>query len=149
MAIEEGCAEATVSAYLSDLKSFLRYIGGGVPAESDRAAMADAALIRGWLAARRAEGANPRSIRRALTALRRYRTWRRGGADDPELARVKGPRAPASKPRPVSEADAHALLVELGRGGGEALAAEPEWVAARDVALATLLWGAGLRISEA
>lgn len=82
-------------------------------------------------------------MKRALTALRRYRKWRLGGRADPALGVVRGPRVQPSRPRPVSEAEARALIADAAEADA------PEWVARRDVALLTLLWGAGLRISEA
>lgn len=99
--------------------------------------------VRRWLAALRSEHRAARSVKRALTALRRYRAWRLGGRSDPALHAIRGPRAPKSAPRPVSKAEARALIEDAA-----ASAARP-WEAARDVALLTLLWGAGLRISEA
>lgn len=101
------------------------------------------------MAAARTEGLSNAALRRALTALRRHRRWRAeiraaetGAAAPPDraLAAIRPPRAPRPKPRPVSEADARALIAEV---------AEPGWIGLRDAALLTLLWGAGLRIGEA
>ncbi|MEL6980676.1 MAG: site-specific integrase, partial [Pseudomonadota bacterium] len=115
-----GRAAATVEAYRSDLEGVWDVIAAsrraaGAAAPSDLLAHATAAEIRGWLAARRAAGAAPRSLKRALSALRAYRRWRAlsslsdpAAAADASLGGVKGPRAPAPLPRPVTEAEARA-----------------------------------------
>ena len=104
---------------------------------------ADAQAIRAWLASLRSDARSPRSVKRALSALRRYRAWRRGGSPDPTVAKIRGPRAAPAAPRPVSKEEAKALIADAAAQSGA------DWEAARDVALLTLLWGAGLRISEA
>ena len=60
---------------------------------------------------------------------------------------VRTPRLPRNLPRPLSKADATRSLEHAASSRGETSGAE--WLAARNVALLTLLYGAGLRISEA
>jgi len=86
-----------------------------------------------------------RSISRALAAIRSFYRYleRRHGVANARLALVRGPKLKATLPRPVSEAAARNLISEAGD------AAAQEWIGARDAALMTLLYAAGLRISEA
>ena len=59
------------------------------------------------------------------------------------LPRLKGPKKPRSVPRPISPDEAVSLAEEAAEG-----AAAP-WLAARDLAVLTLLYGSGLRVAEA
>jgi len=63
-------------------------------------------------------------------------------ADGAALRVVRSPKLPHTLPRPISEEDASRTIEEAGEN------AVP-WIAARDAALLTLLYGTGLRISEA
>ncbi len=104
--------------------------------------------MRAFLAFRR-QGARPlsaRSISQALSAIRSFHRFldRRLGVPNPALELVRGPRVKPSMPRPVTEDQARGLILEADADPDQ----EP-WEAARDVALLTLLYGCGLRISEA
>jgi integrase/recombinase XerC len=106
-----------------------------------------AAEVRAYLASRRS-GARPlaaRSISQALSAIRTCHRWldRRHGIPNTALAMVRGPRLPAGVPRPVSETAARTMITHAEDGDVE------PWEAARDKAVLTLLYGCGLRISEA
>lgn len=111
---------------------------GGLPASD----------LRGYLASRR-RGERPwsaRTLGQALAAIRSFHGWldRRCAIASPELALVRGPRQPPSVPRPISEDQARGLLQET--------LADPDldpWEGARDRAVLHLLYGCGLRISEA
>ncbi len=107
-----------------------------------------AAELRAHLAERRSgdRPLNARSLSQTLAAIRSFHAFldRRCGVDAPQLALVKGPRVKSSLPRPVTEDQAIGLLQETD--ADEDLEA---WEAARDRAVLTLLYGCGLRISEA
>jgi integrase/recombinase XerC len=107
-----------------------------------------AAEVRAHLAERRS-GDHPlaaRSISQTLSAIRAFHGFldRRCATPAPQLALVRGPRVKPSLPRPVSEDQARGLMQEPDADPD----AEP-WEAARDRAVLTLLYGCGLRISEA
>lgn len=137
----------TVEAYRNDLSAFLGFLAGhlGEAPGGDALAGLGARDLRAFLAARRRDGLAAASIARNLSAIRSFYAWldRAHGLANAEIALMDGPKRPRRLPRPVSVAAAKDMI-EAG-DEGEA----PAWVAARDVAVLSLLYGAGLRISEA
>jgi integrase/recombinase XerC len=149
LAGEKRFSPRTVEAYGRDVRAFLAFLTehrGAAPALEDIAALKPGDL-RAYLARRRRgeDALSDRSIARALAAIRSFLRFleRRHGAANASLSLVRGPRLKPPPPRPLAEPDAFAVLEAAG-----ADAAEP-WIAARDVAVLTLLYGLGLRISEA
>ena len=136
---ERRYGENTLAAYAADLDDYLEHLG-------DHAAMApDRRLFRGWLAAMADRGLARTTIARRVSALRGFYRFcgRSGRMQVPDLSWLRAPRPPKSVPKPVSEADARALLAGIFRRRGT------EWAQKRDFALLMLLYGSGLRISEA
>lgn len=137
----------TVEAYTHDVGGFLQFLHQHRGEDIDLAALKDvvAGDVRGWLAIRRQDGLGPRGVARAVSALRTFYQFmeKQGWVENVSVRRVRPPKLPPSVPKPVSIAGAQALLEEAEIMGSEA------WVAARNVAILTLLYGAGLRISEA
>ncbi len=150
LANERRVSPRTIEAYLGAVSPYLSFLeqhrgealslaamGGVTPAE-----------VRAYLAHRR-DGERPlaaRSVSQALSAIRSYHGFldRRLATPNAALTLVKGPRVRPGAPRPVSEDNARGLIAEA--------AADPDrddWEALRDEAVLTLLWGCGLRISEA
>ncbi len=146
LAHERRMSPHTLAAYGHDVACFLAFLRGhrgGTPNERMLAKLAPAD-IRAFITERRADGLSSRSVRRTLSAVRsffRYLT-RQEILENPAARAVRGPRIPKSLPRPLSEDDAERTLEE-------AATHDIEWLAARDAALLTLLYGTGLRISEA
>lgn len=97
------------------------------------------------MAAERARGLSARSLARALSAVKGFIGWlaEREGLDASAVLSTRAPRYTRKLPRPLAEDSAREMLDVVGTW-----AAEP-WVAARDEAVVTLLYGCGLRISEA
>ncbi|HEX9463720.1 MAG TPA: tyrosine recombinase XerC [Alphaproteobacteria bacterium] len=147
LAVEKRCSRHTLAAYTRDLTGFLAFTGkhlGGPAALADLAALR-LADFRAWLAARRAEGLTATSNARAISTLRSFFRWldRHGLAHNAQVAALRTPKLPKTLPKPLTVPDAARVVEEIG-----ALAEEP-WIAARDTAVLTLLYGAGLRIDEA
>lgn len=145
--VEHLKSERRSSAYtIRNYGAALERFGAFAGALSDAAiAVADAALFRAYLASRRAEGIGASTLKLELSALRSFFAFmrRRRGVDNDAIASIRGPKLKERLPRPVSERDADALIEAASIGD------EASWVKARDAALFTLLYGAGLRISEA
>jgi integrase/recombinase XerC len=137
----------TVDAYAYDVGNFLSFLQQHRGEVVDLHVLKDASAadVRGWLATRREDGLGPRGVARAVSALRTFFMFlqKQGIIENLAVRRVRPPKLPPGVPKPVSVDGAQALIDEA-----EILAAEP-WVAARNVAVLTLLYGAGLRISEA
>jgi integrase/recombinase XerC len=150
LAHERRASPRTLEAYGHAGRNWIGFLErhrGGPQTLADLAGV-QAAELRAHLAERRS-GDHPlsaRSLAQALAAIRGFHRFleRRLETASPQLTLVRGPRPKATLPRPVSESQAIALLDEPG----EDVDLEP-WEAARDRAVLTLLYGCGLRISEA
>jgi integrase/recombinase XerC len=147
LAGEKRASPHTLDGYARDLAAFLVFLADHLGGEADLAALAGlkAADFRGFLAHRGDQGLARSSLARTMSTLRGFFRFldRHGLAHNPALAVVKSPRPPRSVPKPLAADEA----LEAVSTAGE-LHDEP-WLAARDVALLTLLYGCGLRLGEA
>jgi integrase/recombinase XerC len=147
LANERRLSALTVDAYERDTRQFLQFLTGhcgGPPGISDIADLRPADL-RAFLAQRRNAGAGARTLGRGLAGVRSLLRYleRRGLANAAGAAALRAPKQPKSLPKPLTAPDARRVV-----SADEQLAEEP-WIAARDAAVLTLLYGCGLRISEA
>jgi len=147
LADERRLSPETVEAYERDSRQFLQFLtghNGGPPGLPDIAALRPADL-RGFLAHRRTGGAGARTLGRCLAGIRSLLRFleRRGLANAAGATALRAPRQPKSLPKPLTASDARRVV-----SAGEQLAEVP-WIAARNAAVLTLLYGSGLRISEA
>lgn len=137
----------TVEAYEHDAVSLAGFLNGHLGGPVSMEAMRDLRLgdLRAWLAKRRSEGLTPRSIARAISAIRTFFRYaeRQGWVESPAALQLRGPKLPHTAPKPLSQTAALNLI-----GTVEMESAEP-WIAARNLAVLSLLYGAGLRIAEA
>ncbi|MBT3070186.1 tyrosine recombinase XerC [Rhodomicrobium sp. Az07] len=143
-------ADNTLEAYERDARQFLAHLAGrdARPVTLARLNALTPHDFRSFLADRRDEGAQSRSLSRTLSALRSlFRTLERTGAlQNRSILAVALPKLPPRLPKPVTEAKAKEVLDEAALDGE--LSAHP-WTGARDQAVLLLLYGSGLRISEA
>lgn len=130
----------TVRAYATTTERLLAFLQEHWGGPADVAALGGItpADLRAFLASRRSEGLGNASAARELSAVRAFLGWATG-----KTPRLSGPKVKKGVPRPIAPADVLALAEDVAED-----AAEP-WIAARDWALLLLLYGAGLRISEA
>ncbi len=147
LAHERGLAPLTGEAYARDLDRLLGWLGetlGHAPGLGDLAAL-NARSVRAFLAHRRRQGIDSRSLARALSALRTFFRWLEATnrLRNRTVQSIATPKIPHGVPKPLTVERARALVACDG------MAAELDWVAARDAAVLLLLYGAGLRISEA
>lgn len=149
LAGERRASRHTIDGYARDVQGFLVFLTEHLGAKPDAAALIalEPADLRAYLARRRSEGLTSRSLLRALAAIRNFLRFleKKGLAKTDLFAAVRAPKKPHSLPKALSVADARDLIDPAQRAGE---AREP-WVLARDAAVLALLYGAGLRISEA
>ncbi len=146
LAHERRASPHTLRAYGDDGARFLNFLHehvGGAVNERTLAKLSPAD-IRAFITLRRKEGLGGRGVQRALAAVRSFFNYlsRENIVENPAPRAIRSARVPRSLPRPLSEKDAKRTLEEAGEN-------DVEWLAARDTALLTLLYGVGLRISEA
>jgi integrase/recombinase XerC len=143
---ERGQSVATREAYERDLRQFLGFLKrhlGHAPCLGDLAKL-DAKTLRVFLANRRKSGVISRSLARSLSALRMFFKWleREEVLKNRAVMQIALPKIPHGVPKP--------LTVELAaRVVGSEARDDDGWIAARDTAVLLLLYGCGLRISEA
>lgn len=142
-----GAAETTLHAYRRDVSRYLRFLSaheGGAEGLAAVAATSQSGL-RAWMAEERNRGLSARSLARALSAVKGFTAWAadRTGRDATTVLSSRSPKFRRKLPRPLAEDSAADMLPEIGADARE------DWIAARDTAIATLLYGLGLRISEA
>ncbi|QGM45536.1 tyrosine recombinase XerC [Methylocystis heyeri] len=146
---ERRSSPLTLDAYARDVRFFLAFLTEHLGAPPDPAALKalEPADVRSFLAKRRNEGIESRSLLRALAAIRSFLRFleKKGLAKTDLFGAVRAPKRPHSLPKALTVDDARDL-VDPGTRAGEAR--EP-WILARDAAALALLYGAGLRISEA
>ncbi|MCP1199210.1 tyrosine recombinase XerC [Notoacmeibacter sp. MSK16QG-6] len=146
LAEERRVADLTLDAYERDTRQFFTFLTQyhGQPASFAVLTKLKPTDFRAFLANRRKAGTGARSLGRNLSGIRSLLTFleRQGHASSAAATAAKTPKKKRSLPKPLSISEAQ-LVVELGEQ------IEEGWIAARNAAVLTLLYGLGLRISEA
>jgi integrase/recombinase XerC len=142
----KGASDNTLDAYRRDVAEFLAFITEhkGAPqglAALERVTTSD---MRAWMARTRSTGIAARSLARKLSAVKTFFRWlaEREGFDPTAVLSTRAPKFHRKLPRPLDEDAARDMLETVQ------MQSSADWVAARDTAVLTLLYGCGLRISE-
>jgi integrase/recombinase XerC len=141
-----GAADLTINAYERDVRQFLGWLQhhlGCHPTLTHLVGL-EPRTFRAFLASRRREGVESRSLARSLSALRQWFRWleSEGAERSRAIFTVAIPKVPHGLPRPLTRDKAAELVAD-------SMAARLDWIEARDHAVLLLLYGSGLRISEA
>ncbi|MEO0764801.1 MAG: tyrosine recombinase XerC [Pseudomonadota bacterium] len=143
----KGAAQNTMIAYGRDVTEFLAFMTEHSGQTQGLGALARISTqdMRAWMARTRSGGVGPRSLARKLSAVKAFYKWlsMREGFEPTAVLSTRAPKFTKKLPRPVSEEAARDLLDIAS------LQSDKPWVGLRDTAVLTLLWGCGLRISEA
>ena len=141
----KSAADNTLSAYATDVARFTAFMAEH---SGDRQGLAPLAAIatrdmRAWMAHERSRGVS--SLARALCAVKTFFRWlaERHALEPTAVLLARAPKFERKLPRPLAEDAAHDMIKTVE------IQAQEDWIAARDVAVLTLLYGCGLRISEA
>ena len=137
----------TFSAYQRDITGFFTFLAGHLaisPTPDDLQALRPVDF-RSFLAQRRREGLTPASVARTLSAIRAFFKYLRRNdiLNNDAINAVSSPKLPKRLPRPLDEQAAKRSLVDVADFATEV------WVGDRDIAVLSLLYGCGLRMSEA
>lgn len=143
----EGRAANTIKAYGADVAGFLGFLALHRGGTEGLAVLADLTTsdLRAWMAEERGRGVSARSLARGLSAVKSFAGWlgEREGIEVSTLLQSRSPKFRRKLPRPLSVDAAERMIAGVGD------LARQDWVGARDRAVLVLLYGAGLRISEA
>ncbi|MBN8977956.1 MAG: tyrosine recombinase XerC [Rhizobiales bacterium] len=146
---ERRLSPKTHEAYARDVRQLLTFLGEhwGTTVTLKRFATLEASDVRAFMAARRADDIGSRSLMRSLAGLRSFGRFleREGRGKVGALSAIRAPKIGKSLPKPIGVTAAK-LLADADIRAGED---REQWVLARDAAVMALLYGSGLRISEA
>ncbi|MEO0675990.1 MAG: tyrosine recombinase XerC [Pseudomonadota bacterium] len=143
----KAAAPNTIASYTQDLRGFLAFMAEHKGGASGIAGLKTISItdMRAWMSHERRRGISARSLARALSAVKTFFRWLAVQEDFEPTAvlSVRAPKFQKKLPRPLPEDAARAMIDMMDTN------ASAPWIARRDVAVVTLLYGCGLRISEA
>ena len=143
----KGTAENTLTAYRTDVVEFVSFMTEYKGEAQGLAPLARITVpdMRAWMAHTRSGGASARSLARKLSAVKSFYRWlaEREGFEPTAVLSTRAPKFEKKLPRPLNVDAAKAMIETVGEQS------QKGWVGARDMAVVTLLYGCGLRISEA
>ncbi|WP_417743286.1 tyrosine recombinase XerC [Salipiger sp.] len=142
-----GNSENTITAYRADVLEFIVFLTSHHAEPQGLAPLARVTTpdMRAFLAHLRGQGVGSRSMARKLSAVKSFYRWlaEREGFEPTAVMMARAPKFQKKLPRPLAEDAAKAMIDTVE------MQAADSWIGARDAAVVTLLYGCGLRISEA
>lgn len=142
--VEKNVSKHTFRAYTSDLTNFIDFLSNHHGAAISISTMSDSKIgdFRSWLSQKALSGAGNASRARSLSGLKNFLTWmdKQGIAHNAAIGGIRAPKQPRKLARPLEQVQAFRLINQMP---------DDDWIALRDKALFTMLYGAGLRIDEA
>ena len=143
----KAAAPNTIKAYVQDVSEFIGFMTRYKAEPQGLGALEHITIrdMRAWMANARGNGLTARSLSRALSAVKTFYKWlaKQNGFEPTAVLTIRAPKFQKKLPRPLTAKAAGQVIETMAD-------LQPEsWVAARDLAVATLLYGCGLRISEA
>jgi len=142
-----GASDHTLDAYSRDVAGFLAFMSEhkGETQGLGTLARISTADMRSWMAFTRGHDVGSRSLARKLSAVKSFYRWlsEREGFEPTAVLATRSPKFQRKLPRPLSPEAASEMIDTLD------MQSETPWISARDQAVVTLLYGCGLRISEA
>lgn len=143
----KAAADNTIAAYQTDVLEFIAFLTAhhGEPQGLTPLARVTTRDMRSWMAHLRQTGTGTRSVARKLSAVKNFYRWLadREGFEPTAVLLARAPKFEKKLPRPLAEDAAKAMIDTV------AVQARQDWIGVRDAAVITLLYGCGLRISEA
>jgi integrase/recombinase XerC len=143
----DDAAENTLTAYRGDVLDFIAFLTAHTAEPQGLAPLARVTTtdMRSWMAHLRRQDVGARSIARKLSAVKGFYRWlsRREGFEPTAVLSARAPKFQKKLPRPLSEDAARSMIDTVE------VQSMTTWQGARDASVVTLLYGCGLRISEA
>lgn len=145
--VEKKYSSHTVDAYSRDLSNFFLYLSQHIGFAPNVVDLSDITTrdFRGYLAKRNNDGISRASLARLASTLRGFFAYldRKNIVHNSAIKLIRTPKLPINLPKPLAPEEAKEAIDIIGR------LHKTKWIAARDMAILTLLYGCGLRISEA
>lgn len=143
----KGYSPHTLTAYRHDVLGFLQFMAEHRGETISKRLLSQAELRdgRAWLASRASDGMDASSNARALSAVKSFFRWleREGKGANAAILALRAPKLKKPLPKALAEAQSREAVAQV------AALQKESWVGLRDGALLTLIYGCGLRISEA
>ncbi len=144
---EKNVSPHTFRAYTADIGQFLSFLAehNDTSISLDHLSSTSLTDFRSWLSRKAMDGLKASSRARSLSGIKNFLTWldKQGVMHNAALASVRAPKLPRKLPRPMDETQIERLI------DNASASASTDWITARNTALFMLLYGCGLRISEA
>lgn len=142
-----NASDNTIEAYHADLLGFFAFMGQHFGAATGLTPLKQLKVtdMRSWMAHEKGRGVSARSLARSLSAVKSFFRWlaERDGFEPTVVLSARTPRFQKKLPRPLAKTAARAVIETVE------LQSSQDWIGLRDTAVITLLYGCGLRISEA